>query len=54
VLENTAGILTDRNISALAADASGHLRVGYFDRGIDLLTADNTRTHRPRIPHLPM
>lgn len=37
-LESTA--LTDRNISALAFDASRHLWVGYFDRGLDLFSPD--------------
>jgi ligand-binding sensor domain-containing protein len=30
-------LLTDRNISALLADSSGRLWVGYFDRGLDIL-----------------
>jgi len=39
-------ILSDRNISALAADKSGRLWIGYFDRGLDLLEADAVRaTH---------
>jgi ligand-binding sensor domain-containing protein len=39
-------ILSDRNISALAADKSGRLWIGYFDRGLDLLDADSGRaTH---------
>jgi ligand-binding sensor domain-containing protein len=37
-LESTS--LTDRNISALAFDASRHLWIGYFDRGLDLLSPD--------------
>jgi len=45
VLETGATVLSDRNISALAADATGHLWVGYFDRGIDLLAADRRVTH---------
>ena len=43
VLEPRAAVLTDRNISALAQDANGHLWVGYFDRGIDVLTPGNLR-----------
>ncbi|HWD00198.1 MAG TPA: hypothetical protein VG456_25740 [Candidatus Sulfopaludibacter sp.] len=31
------GKLTDRNISAIAADAAGRLWVGYFDRGLDVV-----------------
>jgi ligand-binding sensor domain-containing protein len=46
VLEVGAATLSDRNISALAADGSGRLWVGYFDRGIDVLAPDTTRaTH---------
>ena len=29
--------LADRNISALAPDGNGHLWIGYFDRGLDIL-----------------
>jgi len=45
VLEAGGAVLSDRNISALAADASGRIWVGYFDRGLDLLAADNRVTH---------
>ena len=45
VLEGGSTILTDRNISALAADSTGRLWVGYFDRGLDLLPADGRITH---------
>jgi ligand-binding sensor domain-containing protein len=37
VLKPGAAVLTDRNVSALAADKDGQLLVGYFDRGLDLL-----------------
>ena len=37
VLETEGGVLTDRNVSALAVDPAGRLWVGYFDRGLDLL-----------------
>src|SRR5882724_6901187 len=40
VLTPGPAILTDRNISALAADRSGSVWIGYFDRGLDLLDAD--------------
>ena len=43
VLEADSATLSDRNISALAADTTGRLWVGYFDRGIDLLSADAGR-----------
>jgi ligand-binding sensor domain-containing protein len=46
VLEAGAATLSDRNISALAADGNGRLWVGYFDRGIDVLAPDTNRaTH---------
>ena len=38
-------LLTDRNISALAADGAGKLWVGYFDRGLDIVeTGAGART----------
>ena len=37
VIRSAAGLLTDQNISALAAGANGKLWVGYFDRGLDLV-----------------
>jgi len=46
VLKPGPAILSDRNISALAADKSGRIWIGYFDRGLDLLEADAGRvTH---------
>jgi hypothetical protein len=46
VLKPGLAILSDRNISALAADRSGRLWIGYFDRGLDVLEADAGRaTH---------
>lgn len=37
VLQPAEAILTDRNVSALAFDATGRLWVGYFDRGLDMI-----------------
>jgi ligand-binding sensor domain-containing protein len=37
VLQRESAMLTDGNISALAADSSGRLWVGYFDRGLDIV-----------------
>src|SRR5208282_561502 len=37
VLKPRPAVLSDRNISALAADMNGQLWVGYFNRGLDLL-----------------
>ncbi|MGA2301845.1 MAG: hypothetical protein ABSG77_14275 [Candidatus Acidiferrum sp.] len=43
VLKPRPAVLSDRNISALAADMNGQLWVGYFDRGLDLLPGDSRR-----------
>jgi ligand-binding sensor domain-containing protein len=43
VLQPPPAVLSDRNISALAADKNGRLWVGYFDRGLDLLQNDASR-----------
>jgi len=43
VLEPRAGMLSDRNISALSVQADGKLWVGYFDRGLDILEAEAGR-----------
>jgi ligand-binding sensor domain-containing protein len=43
VLDPGSAVLSDRNISALAADESGQIWVGYFDRGLDVLAADDLR-----------
>jgi ligand-binding sensor domain-containing protein len=52
VLEAGSAILTDRNISALASDASGRLWVGYFDRGLDLLASDHSRVRHVEDEHV--
>jgi ligand-binding sensor domain-containing protein len=41
VLKPRPAVLSDRNISALAADKNDQLWVGYFDRGLDLLPGDS-------------
>ncbi|MBZ5647445.1 MAG: hypothetical protein LAN37_09510 [Acidobacteriia bacterium] len=38
VLSREGALLSDRNISALAVDGRGRLWVGYFDRGLDIVT----------------
>lgn len=43
VLVPAGGLLTDRNVSALAADAAGRLWVGYFDRGLDIVEGQHAR-----------
>jgi len=45
-------VLSDRNISALAADRSGRLWVGYFDRGLDLMEPDFGRTTHVENEHV--
>jgi len=46
VLRRAPATLSDRNVSALAMDASGRLWVGYFNRGLDQLDASGGRvTH---------
>jgi len=52
VLEAGDAVLSDRNISALAGDASGHLWIGYFDRGLDLLASDNSRARHVEDEHV--
>jgi ligand-binding sensor domain-containing protein len=43
VLQPRPAVLTDSNISALAADQDGQLWIGYFDRGLDILRSDAQR-----------
>ena len=45
VLTSGGSSLSDRNVSALAADSNGQLWVGYFDRGLDLVAADGRTRH---------
>jgi len=46
VIEREGTLLADRNISALEFDSSGRLWVGYFDRGLDVLSpAGDRATH---------
>jgi len=52
VLASEAAVLSDRNISALAADANGQLWIGYFDRGLDLLSADEHRVRHVEDEHV--
>jgi ligand-binding sensor domain-containing protein len=52
VLPDGAAALSDRNISALAADANGQLWVGYFDRGLDLLAFDNSHARHVEDEHV--
>jgi ligand-binding sensor domain-containing protein len=52
VLTSGTAVLSDRNISALAADASGQLWIGYFDRGLDLLASDERRVRHVEDEHV--
>jgi len=52
VLQSGSAVLSDRNISALAADANGQLWIGYFDRGLDLLASDNGRSRHVEDEHV--
>jgi ligand-binding sensor domain-containing protein len=44
VLQQGPTTLSDRNVSALAADSSGRIWVGYFDRGLDILQTDSGKS----------
>jgi ligand-binding sensor domain-containing protein len=44
VIEREDTLLADRDISALDFDSSGRLWVGYFDRGLDVLSPAGDRT----------
>ena len=52
VLAGGDAVLSDSNISALAASASGRLWVGYFDRGLDVLAADERRARHVEDEHV--
>lgn len=52
VLASGPAALSDRNISALAAGANGQLWIGYFDRGLDLLTSDEHRIRHVEDEHV--
>jgi ligand-binding sensor domain-containing protein len=52
VLQPGPAALSDRNISALAADGSGRLWIGYFDRGLDILEPDSGRTTHVENEHV--
>jgi ligand-binding sensor domain-containing protein len=45
-------VLSDRNVSALAADSNGQLWIGYFDRGLDLLPSDRGRVRHVEDEHV--
>jgi ligand-binding sensor domain-containing protein len=45
-------LLADRNIAALKMDSAGRLWIGYFDRGLQILTANGERGERIEDDHL--
>ena len=52
VLSSGNAVLSDRNVSALAADQTEQLWIGYFDRGLDLLTSDEHRVRHVEDEHV--
>ncbi len=52
VLGAPKGVLTDRHVSALALGPAGNLWVGYFDRGLDIVSGDLTATRHLEDDHL--
>jgi len=52
VLQPGGAVLSDRNISALAADNGGHLWIGYFDRGLDVIASDSSHATHFEDEHL--
>ena len=52
VLQPSGAVLSDRNISALAADNSGHIWIGYFDRGLDVIAPDASHATHFEDEHL--
>jgi ligand-binding sensor domain-containing protein len=52
MLASGPAALSDRNISALAADRNGQLWIGYFDRGLDLLASDEHRIRHVEDEHV--
>jgi ligand-binding sensor domain-containing protein len=52
VLRPGAAVLSDRNVSALAADSKGRLWVGYFDRGLDRMESEHGPTTHVENEHV--
>lgn len=52
VLQPTGAVLSDRNISALASDNAGHIWIGYFDRGLDVIAPDSSHASHFEDEHL--
>ncbi len=52
ILALPGGLLADANVSALAADRTGRLWVGYFDHGLDIVEPGLDRAHHLEDDHL--
>jgi ligand-binding sensor domain-containing protein len=52
VLQRDPATLTDRDISALAIDASGKLWIGYFNRGLDQMDGPNSPVRHVEDQHV--
>jgi ligand-binding sensor domain-containing protein len=52
VLREDPSLLADRNISAIAGDKIGQVWIGYFDRGLDVVTADGRRARHVEDEHV--
>lgn len=52
VLAPGAAPLTDANVAALSFDSAGKLWVGYFDRGLDIVTLDASDPARSTAAHV--
>jgi ligand-binding sensor domain-containing protein len=52
VIRREDALLADRNITALKTDATGRLWIGYFDRGLQILSASGERGEHIEDDHL--
>jgi ligand-binding sensor domain-containing protein len=52
VLQTGSAVLSDSNVSALAVAGDGHLWVGYFDRGLDVLDSEQTHATHTEDDHV--
>jgi ligand-binding sensor domain-containing protein len=52
VIRREDALLADRNIAALKMDSTGRLWIGYFDRGLQILTATGERGEHIEDDHL--
>jgi ligand-binding sensor domain-containing protein len=52
VLGGGDALLSDRNVSALATDPNGNLWIGYFDRGLDVMTSGSSHVRHIEDEHV--